>query len=69
MLRHVEGEHRAFFEGLVSHVYQGYYSHPTVIQLLGLEARPPQPLGYTLPPFDAAITRPMSKRGALYQRP
>jgi gluconate 2-dehydrogenase subunit 3-like protein len=68
VLRHVEAEHRAFFEALVSHVYQGYYSHPAVIQLLGLEARPPQPLGHSLPPFDAAVTGPMSKRRALYRQ-
>ena len=68
VLRNVEGEHRAFFESLVSHVYQAYYSHPTVIQLLGLEAWPPQPLGHALPPFDPAITHSMSKRGAMYRQ-
>src|SRR5262245_49366836 len=57
VLRDVEALQRAFFESLVSHVYQAYYNHPTVIALLGLEARPPQPLGYALPPFDAAVTR------------
>ncbi len=69
VLRHVEREHRTFFEALVLQVYQGYYSHPTVIQLLGMEVRPPQPLGHTLPPFDAALTRSMSKRAALYRQP
>jgi hypothetical protein len=68
VLRTVESEDRAFFEALLSHVYQTYYSHPAVIQLLGLEARPPQPLGHALPPFDAAITHSMSKRGALYRK-
>ncbi len=68
VLRNIESERRAFFETLVSHVYQGYYSHPTVIQLLGLEGRPPQPLGHALPPFDAAVTHSMSKRGALYRQ-
>ena len=67
VLRHVEGEHPAFFEALVRHAYQGYYSHPTVVRLLGLEARPPQPLGHACPAFDAAITRSMSQRGALYR--
>jgi hypothetical protein len=69
VLRNVEGDHRAFFEALVSHVYQAYYSHPTVIRLLGLEARPPQPLGHALPLFDPAITHPMSKRETLYRQP
>jgi hypothetical protein len=68
VLRHVEQEHRAFFDALVSRVYEAYYSDPAVIQLLGLEVRPPQPLGHVLPPFDAAITRSMSTRGALYRK-
>ena len=69
VLRHVEAERRAFFEALVTHAYLGYYSHPSVIRLLGLEARPPQPLGHTLPPFDPALVHPMSQRGPLYRRP
>ena len=68
VLRQVEGEHRAFFESLVSQTYQAYYSHPTIVQLLGLEARPPQPLGHALPPFDPTLTRPVSTRGALYRQ-
>jgi hypothetical protein len=69
VLGHVESEHRAFFGALVSHVYQGYYSHPAVIRLLGLEARPPQPLGHTIAPFDPGTTRSMSQRSPLYRRP
>ena len=69
VLRHVEGEQRSFFEALVTHTYLGYYSHPSVIRLLGLEARPPQPLGHTLPPFDPTIVRPTSQRGPLYRQP
>ena len=68
VLRHVESERRAFFEALVSRVYESYYSHPDVIRLLGLEARPPQPLGHTLPPFDSSVTRSMGQRGPLYRQ-
>ena len=69
VLRHVEGASPRFFDALVSQVYQGYYSHPTVVRLLGLEIRPPQPLGHALPPFDPTLTRSMSQRGALYREP
>jgi len=69
VLRHVEAGQRAFFEVFVSEVYQAYYSHPTVVVLLGLEVRPPQPLGHALLPFDAAVTRPPAGRGALYRQP
>ena len=68
VLRHVERGHRVFFDALVSHVYQAYYSHPVVVRLLGLEVRPPQPHGHALPPFDAATTQAMSRRAALYRK-
>jgi len=69
VLRHVETSQPAFFEAFVSEVYQAYYSHPAVIALLGLEVRPPQPLGHALPPFDAAVTRPTAGPGALHRQP
>jgi hypothetical protein len=69
VLRHVESDRRAFFEALVSQVYQGYYSHPAVVRLLGLEARPPQPLGHALAPFDVTLVRSMSARAPLYRQP
>jgi len=69
VLRHVETNQRAFFEAFVSEVYQAYYSHRVIVALLGLEVRPPQPLGHPLPPFDATVTRPPAGRGALYRQP
>ena len=69
VLRQVETGQRAFFEAFVSTVYQAYYNHPAIIALLGLEARPPQPLGHALPLFDAAIIRSAAGRAALYRKP
>jgi len=69
VLQHVEAGQRVFFDAFVSEVYQAYYSHRTIIDLLGLEVRPPQPLGHVLPPFDAAVTRPTAGRRALYRQP
>ena len=69
VLRHVETGHRPFFEAFVGEVYQAYYSHPTVVALLGLDARPPQPLGHALPLFDAAIMRSTAGRAAIYRKP
>lgn len=68
VLQAVEREQPAFFEALVRWVYVLYYSHPTVIPLLGLEMRPPQPLGHVLPPFDTALTEAMRKRGPLFRQ-
>lgn len=39
--------------------YSGYYTHPKVLAVIeretGYSARPPQPDGYILPPFDMAL--------------
>jgi Gluconate 2-dehydrogenase subunit 3 len=68
VLRQVETLHPTFFEALVQHTYSGYYSHPTVIRLLGLEARPPQPRGYHLEPLDFTLLDNVKQRGPLYRQ-
>jgi hypothetical protein len=68
VLRHVETLQPVFFEALVQHTYSGYYSHPTVIRLLGLEARPPQPRGYHLEGLDLTLLDNVKQRGPLYRQ-
>jgi hypothetical protein len=51
VLQRVEQGHPSFFAALVDHAYRAYYTLPEVQQALGWN-RPPQPLGYTLVPFD-----------------
>jgi hypothetical protein len=68
LLRHVEVSAPAFFSVLVFHTYRGYYSHPLVLQRLGLEARPPQPRGHHLEPFDLRLLDTMRTRAPLYRR-
>ena len=68
VLRQVETLHPAFFEALVQHTYSGYYSHPTVVRLLGLEARPPQPRGYHLEPLDPTLLDNIKQRSPLYRQ-
>ncbi len=48
LLRGVEAAHPTFFDALVRHVYQGYYSHPAIVTTLGLDPRPPQPHGHRI---------------------
>ena len=67
VLRDVEAEHPSFFEMLVLHAYAGYYVNPKVIGLLGLEARPPQPQGYQLEPFDVELLGRVKERGKVYR--
>jgi hypothetical protein len=58
-LRAAEAAHPAAFERLVSAAYLAYYNASPVRQVLArltdYEDRPPQPLGYVLPPFDPAL--------------
>ena len=67
ILRHVEASAPAFFSALVFHTYRGYYSHPLVLHRLGLEARPPQPHGHHLEPFDLRLLDTMQTRTPMYR--
>ena len=55
------------FRQLVVHTYRGYYCHPRVVEALGLEARPPFPRGYAVPPTDFSILDPVRRRDKLYR--
>jgi hypothetical protein len=51
VLREVEGREPAFFGAMVLFTYIGYYTHPRVVERLGLRPHP-QPDGYELEPGD-----------------
>jgi hypothetical protein len=59
VLRRTEVEHPAFFAALLSHAYRGYYTDPRVLRALegatGYPARPPQPLGHAIEPWDEGL--------------
>jgi hypothetical protein len=67
VLRRVEQSHPEFFEALVRHTYDGYYSHPTVIARLGLDASPPHPRGHQVETVDLADLARVSARGPIYR--
>ncbi len=67
VLRAVETGSPKFFAMLVRHTYAGYYSNPRVIELMGLEARPPQPLGFDLDPFDPTTVEHVKERGKIWR--
>jgi hypothetical protein len=70
-LRAIEAAQPAAFERLVAAVYLAYYTHPAVRAVLervtGYEARPPQPLGYELPPFDERLLDTQRKRAPFWR--
>lgn len=67
VLRDVEKGRPAAFEALLQQTYSAYYSHPAVVQLLGVEG-PPQPRGYPLEPFDLGLTENVRRRPPTYRR-
>ncbi|MBV9355485.1 MAG: gluconate 2-dehydrogenase subunit 3 family protein [Chloroflexi bacterium] len=67
LLRGVEQQAPAFFAALVDHGYRGYYTQPRVLAAIGLEPRPPQPLGHRLPPFDPELLRQQRDRAPFWR--
>ena len=67
VLRQVESGLPEFFASLVKQTYNGYYTDPTVLELLGPEVRPPQPLGHDVEPGDLSPLENVRKRGRLYR--
>ena len=72
-LHQVEVAHPLVFERLVAAAYLAYYTDPSVRvvleQVTGYEARPPQPLGYELPPFDEALLEQQKQRAPFWRDP
>ena len=67
ILRGVEADSPQFFDMLVRHTYNGYYSNPKVVQLLGLDPRPPQPRGNLVERGDLSSLQVVVERGRAYR--
>ena len=67
VLRSVESNKSAFFETLLMHTYNGYYSNPQVVEALGLEPRPPQPRGHAIELGDFGDLDVVVARGTAYR--
>lgn len=71
-LRAIEATHPQEFDRLVNAAYLAYYTDPGVRQVIerltGYEARPPQPLGYELEPFDERLLENQKKRAPFWRK-
>ena len=67
VLRQVEVDEGEFFDLLVRHTYNGYYTDPRIVQLLGIEARPPQPLGHRVDQGNITLVENVKNRGIVYR--
>ena len=68
VLRGVEQSHPVFFDALVHHAYDGYYSHPVIVARLGLEPGPLHPRGHRLAADEPLDLARVTARGPLYRR-
>jgi hypothetical protein len=68
VLQSVEQAAPAFFAALIEHTYRGYYTLAAVQRTIGSEPRPPQPLGYHLPPFDPALLDRQRQRTPFWRK-
>lgn len=71
VLRGLEQDAPASFAELVELAYSAYYTDERVLehieQSTGYPARPPQPEGYQLEPFDDAVLATIRRRGPLFR--
>ena len=67
VLRQVEADEGEFFDLLVRQTYNGYYTDLRIVELLGLEARPPQPLGHRLQQGNLSLIENVKNRGIAYR--
>jgi hypothetical protein len=56
-----------FYSRLTALIVQYYYQQDRVLLALGLEVRPPFPLGYHLDSGDLTLLEPVYERGQLYR--
>jgi hypothetical protein len=56
-----------FVPSLIFHTYAGYYQEGRVLEGLGLDPRPPFPIGHQLEPFDETLLDPVRRRAKLYR--
>ncbi|HYC21109.1 MAG TPA: gluconate 2-dehydrogenase subunit 3 family protein [Candidatus Bathyarchaeia archaeon] len=67
LLNELAASEHAFPPILLLHVYNGYYQQGPVLEALGLEPRPPHPLGYEMKPNDLRMLDRVRRRGRLYR--
>ena len=67
VLRQIEADEGEFFDLLVRQTYNGYYTNGRIVELLGLEARPPQPLGHQVEQGNITLIENVKKRGIVYR--
>ena len=67
VLKNIEQIKKDFFNALILHTYNGYYTNNIVLNLLGPHARPPQPIGYDIEEGDLSSLQVVKSSGIIYR--
>ncbi len=67
VLNELGSKQPAFLPTLILLTYVGYYQSPRVVEALGLEARPPHPMGYETEPNDLTLLDQVRERPKMYR--
>jgi hypothetical protein len=67
VLAAVEAEQSSAFSAFLVQVYNGYYSHPRVVQALGLPPGPPSRRPHQLQPLQPSRLDQVAARGPIYR--
>ncbi|MBS21399.1 MAG: hypothetical protein CL739_04830 [Chloroflexi bacterium] len=69
-LEKYESSHNLFFNELIRHTYNGYYTNPMVIKAIGMTGLPPQPTGYDLEQGENfKLLEKVRDRGQIWRNP
>jgi hypothetical protein len=67
-LREVEASHPECFDALVLQTYNGYYTNPSVFQLIGYAERPTQVTNGSLELLDESLLEQQKQRAPFWRR-
>ena len=67
VLHAVEESFSTLFNEFLTLTYKGYYTNPKVVEVIGPDAGPPQPNGFTVKPFDERSVDRVRQAGSLYK--
>jgi gluconate 2-dehydrogenase subunit 3-like protein len=67
VLREFTATDQFFLPAFMFLVYSGYYQHPRVVEVLGLEARAPHPEGYAMDAGDFTLLDAVRRRGPIHR--
>ena len=67
-LKQVEASHPEFFDELVRQTYNGYYTNPSIFQLIGYSERPTQGTNGSLELLDESLLDQQRKRAPFWRR-